>query len=107
MRVLNQAIWEDEELIGLHTSPVYDVGRCYAGAIQVTWGMSANGGELKLQASLDKVNWTDVPNTSCPVTAMADSVLWNIGEVHFPWIRIYLDSYSSVIYTARIFMKGG
>lgn len=109
MRVIDKKFWDtltvdSTTVIG----PEYDVGRCYAGSIQVVWGMSTSGGTVRLQASLGDGVWNDVPNTICTVGTSADSVLWNIDEVFFPSVRAVFNTIGEITgISGRIFMKGG
>ena len=107
VRVIDQPIWEKQTLTLVNTSDIYDVGRCYGGSFQLEWGISNSGGTARLEASLDKVMWSTIPETECTVTPTADSILWNLGKINYPYIRLYFQVGDPTEVTARIYMKGG
>lgn len=63
-------------------------------------------GALKLEASLDKVTWNDVEDSSVSITD-AGSTLWNVSEVQYPYVRVFYDFTSgSGSLTAKFFGRG-
>lgn len=79
-------------------------------AIQIVFTGTPTG-SFKLQASNDQVsfptgtwvptNWTDVTNSSQSVAA-AGSVMWNVSDVMYNWVRVVYTDTSSGSSTAII-----
>lgn len=105
--------------ISLAANQLYDVfGFCIQAVITGT-----PTGSFKLQASADPcsqgslstpltgqapTNWTDISNSSQSVSA-AGTVIFNVSDVHYNWVRVvYTDTSggaSTATFTARINVK--
>lgn len=108
MRILPKTLFKDELITAQDvSSDILDVSFCYAGSFQIMWGNGTQTGSVCLQASLDTLNWTEVPNTNCPVGTAAGSLLWNLSDIHYPYVRVNFKLFDPRTVTALAFMKGG
>lgn len=88
----------------------------YAYSVQVVWSSgSAPVGTFKLQASDDPVdaggtptNYTDVTSSSTPISGTPGSVLFDVTECSYRWVRLVYTatSGSATITSAVMNLKG-
>jgi len=76
-------------------------------AIQLVW-TGTPAGTFKLQASLDKTNWADVPSMTQAAGGAAGNLLWNVVDLMSPWVRVTYTFTSSTgtLTVARMNSKG-
>lgn len=78
---------------------------CQSLAIQAVF-TGAPSGTLKIQYSLDKINWSDLPNSSEGVTG-AGNHIWDISHLAVLYARlVYKKTTGSGILTAKAYGKG-
>lgn len=93
--VSERVLASDESIAVTFSSIAVDLNQYRGISISATSSSTAAiSGTLKLQASDDFtprssiVNWVDIPGSSSSVTGN-DTVLWNIVDPYYRWIRIY------------------
>lgn len=68
-------------------STALDIDSMLGYAVQAVWTGSPVG-TLNIQASLDKITWSDVTNSSVSLAGSAGSWLWNFQGSFYRYIRI-------------------
>jgi hypothetical protein len=112
MRVFNIQPTMGQTMNTTITSDAFQMYQMFGFSIQVTFTGTPTG-TFKLQASSDPVtqvslntvspptHWTDVANSSQAVSA-AGSVMWNVSDVMYNWVRVVYTDGSGGASTAVI-----
>jgi len=78
---------------------------CHSLAIQAVYSGGPEG-ILKVQYSLDKINWSDLPNSSEGVNGAGNSI-WDISQLSVLYARlVYTRSAGTGVLTAKAYGKG-
>ena len=62
--------------------------QAYGYAVQAVWTGAAITGTIKLQATIDGTNWSDIAGTSNAVSGPG-SFLWNVNGAFYDQYRVY------------------
>lgn len=74
-------------------------------SLQAIWTGGTAAGTIKLQASNNGTDWSDLPGTSQTV-AGAGSFLWNLYSIFFQYVRIkFVRSAGTGTLNANVFSK--
>lgn len=65
-------------------------------AIGVKYGAGA-GGNMKLQASVDGVNFSDVTGTTIALDVLGGSHIYNVDNAHFRWLKIIVPASAATV----------
>lgn len=108
MRITKDTLLAAGDISGDLTSSSQQLDQIFGFSIQAIFTTSGSlGGILKLQASLDGVNFDDIANTSQTLSA-AGSYTWNLADTNFPWVRVVYTHHSgdSGVLTVLFFGRG-
>jgi hypothetical protein len=120
MRQSSVQLLKNQSMTATVTSTGINLISAFAFSIQATWsGGSATAGTFKLQASNDAgdtgsgqavsqpTNWTDVANSSQTITGTPGSILYDVTECSYRWVRlVYTPSAGTATLNATINTKG-
>lgn len=109
MQVYNYIFLKNQALNTNFNGIALQLNEMFGYAIQIEWTGTANG-TFKLQASVDSnlnqnhqgtwpVNWIDVANSAIVVTTDG-SIVWNVTDVMYNWVRIVFTDASGGTSTA-------
>jgi hypothetical protein len=88
--MFNDLIISDQSMGGDVTSTVVDISEAGTIAVQAVWSAGSTPiGSAILQASLDDVTYTDV--SSSAVTGNSGSILFNLDEPGYRYLRLFYD----------------
>lgn len=65
-------------------------------------GLDDSEGNLKLQVSADKVNWSDYPDSAQNFAPATGNLQWLIQDVNFRWLRVAVTNTTGTGGTAAI-----
>lgn len=111
MKVLNKGItFDDVALTAGRTTEAISVTHMAQFAVQVSVTGTATG-TLKIQASCDELepsNWTDLSGASASLSGAAATVLINVVDAGYNWVRVVYahTSGTGTVTSARINCKG-
>jgi len=85
-----------------------DISSAFGFSVQVAYTGATLAGTVKLEASLDEVNWEEISGTSTAVVASGSTILFNQVDTMFPFTRLSIESTNAntITATAKIFTKG-
>jgi hypothetical protein len=74
--------------------------------MQAVWTGATAAGTLKLQASNDSVNWSDITGSSTVVSGPG-SYIWNAGDAWYPYVQlVFVQSSGTGNLNATVYGKG-
>lgn len=108
MRISSDILFNGETTAsGTSVSESVTLEHLYAYSVWASWSGTTISGSIKLQCSVDNVNWEDVASSEQSITG-ADTYLWNITDVAYPHFRISVtaDDANTITTTAKFYAKG-
>ena len=104
--VKNYHMVTDQSMTSSSNSAAQDVGLYQGYAIQAVWTGTPTG-TLKLQATVNGTDWSDIAGTSTSLTGSASSWLWNVTDILYESVRlVYTASSGTGTLNAYISKKG-
>lgn len=120
MKTTPISIWSAEPLLatGSVIGKAYPLAQAFGYALQVAWTGTPTG-NFTLQGSCDVgtsypdgttsgiTNWTTIANTSTAASGAAGTLLYNMADTMYLWVRVvYTASSGTGAATARMSVKG-
>jgi len=68
----------------------------YSISAQWTESVATLAGSIKVQISTDRINWTDLPDSSCTISG-AGNTFWEVSDAPYMYVRLYLTISSGTI----------
>lgn len=65
-------------------------------------GGATSAGNLQLQISADRINWSDYPDSAQNFTSASGNIQWLIQDVNFRWLRVAVTNTSGTGGTSAI-----
>ena len=105
MRIFKYGFLTGGDMSGNVTSSAVQLDYTVGYSIQAAFTGTPSG-SLKLQASVDGTNYSDITDTSTTIAA-AGSFLWNVADPNYDYVRlVYTRTGSTGVLSATIFSKG-
>lgn len=75
-------------------------------SVQVKWSGSGVTGLAKLQASLNGVDWLDIPDSTQTISGSSGGFMYDVTEANYNWLNIVCTSSSgSITFEAWLQLK--
>lgn len=108
MRVMDDVIFNNEVVNNTTViSEAVSLKHIYGYSVWASWAGTLITGSIKLQASVDGVNWEDVASSSQTIS-VTGSYLWNVPDAMYKFFRVSVTSgnTNNITVNAKHYCKG-
>jgi len=85
--LFNILVITNGDMSGNLTSSIVDVSKINATVFYAKWTGTPTG-SIKLQVSIDDVNWVDLPSSSQATGGAAGDFMWNVTDTNYDKIKL-------------------